>query len=91
MAATAHGTLTANQVATVTVDWTSGGVVVVNVAQSGAIWVRLDGQNPVPYAAGSYAVYGARDFPLRRHSASTSTTVKLISDAARAYSVEAIG
>lgn len=91
MAATAHGTLTANQVATVSIDWTLGGIVVVNVAQSGVIWVRLDGQDPVPYGAGTFAVYGARDFPMRRQYGSTSATVKLISDAARAYSVEAIG
>lgn len=91
MAATAHGTLTANSVTTVTVQWARTGVVVVNAAQTGVIWVRLDGEDPVPNAPDTYAVYGARDFPLARRGTPTSTAVKLLSDAARAYSVEAIG
>lgn len=91
MAATAHGTLTADQVTTVTVQWSRTGVVVVNASLAGVIWVRLDGQDPTPYGPDTFAVYGARDFPLPRNDTRTSTTVKLLSDQARKYTVEAIG
>lgn len=86
MADTAHGTLTANQVTTVTITSGYGGIEVVNRDMQGAIWVRLDGTNPQVAGADSYVVLGARSFPTRKRGA---VTVKMVSDADRAYSVEA--
>lgn len=86
MAATAHGYLTADEVTTVTVDARSAGIEVINRSPPGAIWVRFDGQDPEIAGPGSYVVLGARLFEPGRRGA---VTVKLISDADRAYSVEA--
>lgn len=86
MAATAHGYLTADEVTTVSVDARAAGVEIVNRSPPGAIWVRFDGQDPQIAGAGSYVVLGARSFEPGRRGA---VTVKLISDADRAYSVEA--
>lgn len=92
MASTAHGALTANQVTTLTIDAGIGGIVVVNRSLEGAIWVRIDGTNPQMGAPDSYVVLGAREFPLsRRVLQAGPVTVKLLTDAARAYTVEAIG
>lgn len=89
VAATAHGTLTANEVKTVSVTaGRAGGVVVVNRNQQGVIWVRLDGISPVAEGAGSYAVFGAREFLLGRGAAFKQSNVSLLSDADRAYTVE---
>jgi len=91
VASTVHGTLTANAVATVTVDPGMGGIVVVNRDQTGAIWVRTDGIAPTVGGAGSYVVLGAREFPMSRAEVRKgAVTVKLISEAGRAYSVEAV-
>lgn len=86
MAVTAHGTLTANVVSTVTLDEGYAAFEIVNRDQAGAIWVRFDGTDPVIAAAGTFVVLGARSFSWKRRG---TITVKLISDAARAYSVEA--
>lgn len=86
MAATAHGTLTANQVETVYIDVGYSGFEVINRTRSGVIWVRYDGEDPAPGAAGSFTVLGARSFPTWRRG---SIEVRLISDDARDYSVEA--
>lgn len=92
MASTAHGVLTANTVAAVAVDPGREGVVVTNRSLEGVLWVRIDGVNPTVAGAGSYSVLGARDFPLTRAQLKLGPlTVKIISDGARAYSVEAIG
>jgi hypothetical protein len=89
MAHTAHGVLTAGQVTTVDVEaGRSGGIVVVNRDQAGVIWVRLDGVNPQVEGVDSYAVFGAREFQLGRRQVEQSTSVKLLSDADRAYTVE---
>ncbi len=86
MASTAHGTLTANVVTSVSITSGNRGIVVVNRAtDGGALWVRLDGQNPAIAGADSFVVLGAREFMLRRN---TAHTVKIISDGARPYSVE---
>ncbi len=87
MAATAHGTLTANQVTTVTIDPGWQGIVVVNRDQTGVIWVRLDGQDPVAEAADTFAVFGARSFPLRTRG--KPVTVKMRAASGLKYSVEA--
>jgi hypothetical protein len=92
VASTAHGTLTANVVASVPVAPGSAGIVVVNRDQTGSIWVRIDGTDPSIGGAGSYVVLGAREFPMTRKQVQAGTvTVKMISSAARAYTVEAIG
>lgn len=92
MASTSHGVLTANQVTTLSIDAGIGGVVVVNRSLEGALWVRIDGQDPQMGAPNSYIVLGAREFPLSRQRLQAGpVTVKIVSDAARAYTVEAIG
>lgn len=89
MAATAHGTLTANQITEVTVTSGGGGVVVVNrTPDGGVMWVRVDGEDPVPAGEDTYVVLGAREFPLRTRY--RPVTVKMVSDSVRAYSVEAM-
>jgi hypothetical protein len=89
MAATAHGGLTADTIATVQVEAGRNGIVIVNRAQEGVIWVRIDGQDPMAEAPGTYAVFGAREFNLSRNQALGGITVKMITDAERTYSVEA--
>lgn len=89
MAHTAHGVLTADQVTTVDIEaGRSGGIVVVNRDQVGVIWVRLDGTDPQVEGADSYAVFGAREFDFGRRRSQQATTVKMLSDADRAYTVE---
>jgi hypothetical protein len=90
MARAVHGTLAPNVVATENIEIGRGGIVVVNRAQTGVIWVRIDGIDPVPEADDTYAVFGAREFPSQlwtRHL--IVIEVRLISDEALAYSVEA--
>lgn len=89
MATTAHGTLTADQVETVTVEPGRNGVVVVNRNQSGVIWVRLDGQDPQPEGAGSYAVFAVREFFLGRDFAYKPLDLRMLTDEDRPYTVEA--
>lgn len=85
-----HGTLTANQVSTVVIRPGPDGLDVVNRSQTGTIWVRIDGTDPVIEAAGSFACLGVRTFAMRvRHQ--DDVTVTMISDAALKFSVEAIG
>jgi len=87
MAVAVHGTTTANVVTTVTIDVGGfGGFVVVNRDQTGEIWVRYDGVNPVALADDSFVVLGARQFDVRRKG---NIQVRLLSTVARAYSVEA--
>lgn len=91
MAKTAHGTTTANTVSTVTIVPGEEGIVVVNRDLTGALWVRIDGQDPTIGGADSYVVLGAREFPLSRVVIQRQwITVKLIADTARSYTVEAI-
>lgn len=89
MAYTSHGGLTANQVKTLTLDSGRGGIVIVNRAQEGVIWARIDGQDPTPEGPDSYAVFGAREFSLSRNQQNFPIVVKLLTDADRTYSVEA--
>lgn len=89
MASTAHGTLVANVVSTVTVFSGQRGVVVVNrTLDGGAIWARIDGIAPTVAGADSYVVLGAREFPLRDRY--YDVTVKLLSATARDFTVEAM-
>lgn len=91
MAHTKHGTLAPNAVTSVTITPGEEGIVVVNRNLEGTLWVRIDGQNPVIGADDSYVVFGSREFPLGRAAvAKGSINVRLISDAGRQYSVEAI-
>lgn len=91
MASTEHGTLTANEVTTKIIRPGDEGIVVVNRDLEGELWVRIDGQDPGIGAPDSYVVIGAREFPLpRRIISKQEITVKLIADAGRSFSVEAI-
>lgn len=90
MATTAHGTLEAGVVAAVTVESGRGGIVIVNRQQSGVIWVRLDGTDPVPEAPNTFAVFGAREFGVQTRSRQVAEfEVRMLSDTAVQYSVEA--
>lgn len=91
MASTTHGTLSPNTVASVSVTPGYEGIVVVNRSLEGEIWVRIDGQDPSPSAPDSYVVLGAREFPMSLTQVRKgSVNVRLVSDAARQFSVEAI-
>lgn len=94
MASTAHGTLTAGAVRTVDIEPGEEGFVVVNRDRQGELWVRLDGQDPAIGGDGSYVVLGSRQFPMGRRERSRLTggtlEVRLIADAARNYTVEAV-
>ncbi len=86
MAATAHGTLTPDEVEAVTIEVNRFGFEVVNRTLSGAIWVRFDGVDPEVAGADSYVVLGARRFPF---SGSAKTIeVRLLSTDELDYSVE---
>jgi hypothetical protein len=90
MATTAHGTLAANEVTSVAIESGRGGIVIVNRAQTGTIWVRLDGVDPEPEGSGTFAVYGAREFPAQQRTRQIiNVEVRMISDTAVQYSVEA--
>ena len=89
MARTAHGTLAANVVTSVTVDSGWGRIVVINRQQSGVIWVRLDGIDPVPEGPDTFAVFGAREFTHRPNTQRSTFEVLMFSDNIREYSVEA--
>jgi hypothetical protein len=91
MAKTTHGTLSANSVASVSITPGYEGIVVVNRTLSGEIWVRIDGVDPGVGADGSYVVIGAREFPMSLSDVRKGTiNVRLVSDAVRQFSVEAI-
>lgn len=81
------GTLTPDQVEDVEIEdaWPDG-ITVINRSQTGTIWVRLDGVNPVAAGDNSHPVLGVRYFPAPR--VQEAVTVKLISDAALDYTVE---
>jgi len=90
MATTAHGTLNANEVTSVAVESGWGGIVVINRAQTGVIWVRLDGQDPEPEQPNTFAVFGAREYPAdSREDQVRTVEVRMLSDTAVQYSVEA--
>lgn len=80
------GTLTISTVASVTVTADGGGVQVVNRSQTGVIWVRLDGTDPVAAADDCFSVLGVRHFPTH----TGAVTVKMISANALDYSVEGL-
>lgn len=86
MANAKSGTLTISTVATVTVTADGNGIQIVNRSQTGTIWVRLDGVDPVAAADDNYAVLGVRHFPTRTGAIS----VRLLSTAALDYSVEGL-
>lgn len=86
MANSKSGTLTGSVVTTVTVIADGLGIQVVNRSQTGTIWVRLDGVDPVAAADDTYAVLGARHFVTH----TGAVQVRLLSTAALDYSVEGI-
>ena len=81
------GTLAPNVVTSVVVGSGYPGVTVLNRSQTGEIWVRLDGTDPVVAADDTFVVLGARYFDTSLPHVSP-VTVKLISIAALNYSVE---
>lgn len=86
MANAKSGTLTANAVTSITVSADGLGIQVVNRTQTGVIWVRLDGVDPVAAADSNYAVLGVRHFATR----TGAVTVKMISIGALDYTVEGL-
>lgn len=106
MASSVHGSLAPNVVTAEVVVPGAGGLVVINRSMIGAIWVRLDGEDPEAGGDDSFVVMGARDFPSTRRISVLSeiapswressavpdpVTVKLLAAEALNYSVEAVG
>jgi hypothetical protein len=85
MANTKSGQLTANAVATVSVDNAQRGLDIVNRDMTGEIWVTLDGSTPTVAGDNCYVVLGARYFDTQ---GTTTATVKLISTQALRYAIE---
>lgn len=91
MAYTAHGILSPGVATSVSITPGEEGIVVVNRSLEGELWVRIDGTDPTLGGADSYVILGAREFPMSRAAVRRGTVnVRLISNAARTYSVEAI-
>ncbi len=86
MANAKSGTLTISTVATVTVTADGLGIQVVNRTQTGVIWVRLDGVDPVAAADDCYAVLGVRHFLTR----TGAIQVRMLSTDALDYTVEGL-
>lgn len=84
MANAKSGTLTPSTVATVTVSADGRGIQVVNRTQTGTMWVRLDGVDPVAAADDVFVVLGIRHFPTR----TGAIQVRLFSTDALDYTVE---
>jgi hypothetical protein len=89
MATTAHGTLTADTIETLSITTGRRGYVVVNPSGTGVIWITNSGADPVPYQDGTYACYGVREFGTSYADWGDEVTVKLLSDTDRPYTVEA--
>jgi len=90
MARSVSGTLTQDQVETVTVTGVAdAGIEIVNLSQTGVIWYRLDGLDPAVGGDGSHPVLGARRVDNPWTKGAGTVTVKLIADAALDYCVEA--
>lgn len=89
MARSVSGTLTPDEVATVTVSGAmpGGGIEIINRSQSGTIWVRCDGYDPEVAGTSSHPVLGARRIPYGWFRGS-DVEVRMISDEALAYTVE---
>jgi hypothetical protein len=88
MAKAKHGTLTANTVATVTLDTPfryTAIVDVINRSMTGEIYVTTDGTDPTVAGDDTILVAGVTSFA-RPNGA--SLTVKLISSAALSYTVQ---
>lgn len=82
-------TLTISTVDRVTVtDAYPGGIEVINRSQSGTIWVRFDGVDPTVGGDNCHPVLGARFFENPWADRAENIQVRLISDAALAYTVE---
>jgi hypothetical protein len=90
MARVISGTLTANTVAPLTITDHNNWVEVVNRSQTGEIWVRTDGTDPTVAGNDCYVVLGARRLHITKAD-TQSADVRLISNAALAYTVEAVG
>lgn len=86
MARIAHGTLTANAVATITLDNYVQMITVTNRSLTGEIYFTTDNSTPVVLGSNSFVCLGTRI--VSDPSVTSPTVVKLISIAALNYSVE---
>ena len=86
------GTLTISTVASVAVSVDAFGpgnqVGVLNRSSTGVIWVRTDGVDPTVAGDNCFPVLSYRAFNVP--AGGTEVTIKLISDAALAYTVEGV-
>lgn len=85
MASVKSGILTANTVATVSIDNAQRGIDVINRDQAGEIFVTLDGTTPTVAGDNCYIVLGARFFDTQGIA---TATVKLISALPLRYTIE---
>lgn len=90
MPMSAHGSLTANQIAQAVITPGPDGLDVVNRSQTSVIWCTIDGSDPVIAGAGTFACIGVRTFAMSTAHQRT-VTVKMIADTGLNYSVEGIG
>lgn len=91
MARALSGTLTANEVTDLTIEGAHPhGVHIINRTGTGTIWYRCDGVDPEVAGEGSHPCLSSRrvDNPFATQASGT-VVVKLISDVALAYTVEA--
>lgn len=86
MAYARSGTLAPGVVTAVDVVADGNGLQIVNRSGSGAIWVRLDGVDPVAAANDTFVVLGVRHFPTR----TGPVNVRMISAAALDWTVEGV-
>lgn len=80
-----HGTLTANTVASHTLDGYTAQVTILNRSQTGEIYFTVDGSTPTVGGNDSFVCLGSR--AVATVSAIAAPTVKLISTGALNYSV----
>jgi hypothetical protein len=90
----AHGTLVANTVTTVSLTeagWpVAASILVINVSGGTPIYVRMDGTDPAVKGADSRVVIDFRSFASNEDGNANATDVRLISAAAVDYSIEVV-
>lgn len=85
MPRTAHSTLTANTVKTVTIDAYCQMITIVNRSQTGAIYFTVDGTVPTILGDNTYVCLGVRSVAVPSYA--SPTQVQLIGAGALDYSV----
>lgn len=90
MARSVSGTLTPDEVTTVTLTGVGAeGIEIINRSQTGTIWYRVDGGTPAVGGDNSHPVLGARRVDNPYSVDAKSVVVKLISADALDYTIEA--